>query len=214
MQSPSRMLVRLNLETRAQHPEADYPWLELMSLDVTRGRYIDQLVATYGFEAPVEAAYALTPQLGEVIQLRQRSRSGYIVEDLLTLGLGPSKIARLPQCRQVAPFRDPAEALGWLYVLERATLLHEAVRNHISHRMPTVSAWGYLSAYDSIASLRWQELGRALDDYAITPAASACIVAAARTAFACQRDWFATEPAVLARAAWASESSGTRFVRE
>ncbi|HEY5926502.1 MAG TPA: biliverdin-producing heme oxygenase [Kofleriaceae bacterium] len=208
------MLLRLHLETRAQHPEADFQWLELMSFDASHGRYIDQLVATYGFEAPVEAAYALTPHLCDVIQIRPRSRSGYIVEDLLALGLGPSTIARLPQCRQVAPFRDPAEALGWLYVLERATLLHEAVRDHIALRMRTVSAWRYLSAYAGVAGLRWQELGRALDAYAITPAASDYIVATARAAFRCQRDWFATEPAVIARAAWASESSGTRFVRD
>jgi heme oxygenase (biliverdin-IX-beta and delta-forming) len=214
MQSPSRMLMRLNLETRAQHPEADYPWLELMSLDATRGRYIDQLVATYGFEAPVEAALQLTPQLGEVIELRRRHRSGFIVEDLLSLGLTPAKIARLPQCRHIAPFRDPAEAFGWMYVLERATLLHESVRMHIALRMPTVSSWSYLSAYQNVAGQRWQDFGRALDDYAVTPASAEHVVAAARAAFACQRDWFATEPAQFARDGWATDSSGTRFIRD
>ena len=64
--------MRLNMETRAQHPEADYPWLELMSHDASRTGYVDQLVATYGFEAPVEAAFQLTPYLGQVIPLRPR----------------------------------------------------------------------------------------------------------------------------------------------
>lgn len=208
------MLTRLNLETRAQHPEADYPWLELMSIDATRWRYVDQLVATYGFEAPVEAALQLTPQLFEVIELRRRSRSGFIVEDLLALGLTPSKIARLPQCRHIVPFRDPAEAFGWMYVLERATLLHESVRMHIASRMPTVSGWSYLSAYQNVASQRWMDFGRALDDYAVTPASAEHVVAAARAAFTCQRDWFANESTQLARDAWATDSSGTRLVRD
>jgi len=155
---PSRMLTRLNLETRAHHPEADYPWLELVSLQASRAQYIDQLVATYGFEAPVEAALVLTPHLADVMVLRQRARSGLIVEDLLTLGFSPAKIARLPQCRRIAPFRDAAEALGWIYVLERSTLLHDTVRSHLASRIPTVSTWAYLSAYRSAgtsSASRW-----------------------------------------------------------
>jgi len=207
------MLMRLNLETRAQHPEADYPWLELMSLDSSRARYLDQLIATYGFEAPVEAALTLTPNIAEVIQLRPRSRSGLIVEDLLALGLTPSRIARLPQCKQIAPFRDPAEALGWMYVLERSTLLHETVRAHLATRMPMVSAWSYLTAYQGVAGQRWQEFGQALDGYAQSPSLGDQILAAARVAFDCLRDWFASEPARLARRAWDDESALTRYAR-
>lgn len=191
---PSRMLTRLNLETRAHHPEADYPWLELVSLQASRGQYIDQLVATYGFEAPVEAALALTPHIGDVMALRQRARSGLIVEDLLALGFSPAKIARLPQCRHIAPFRDAAEALGWIYVLERATLLHDTVRSQLASRIPTVSSWAYLSAYRGVATQRWQELGMVLDAFAIAPAAAEQVVAGARAAFDCLRDWLASEP--------------------
>jgi len=197
--------MRLNLETRVLHPEADYPWLELMSLDASRSRYLDQLLAVYGYEAPVEAALALTPGIGEAIQLRPRSRSGYIVEDLLALALTPSKIARLPQCKAVVPFRDPSEAFGWMYVLERSTLLHETVRSHLASRMPTVSAWNYLSAYHGVASLRWQDFGHTLDSYAVTPAIAEHIITAARAAFECLRDWFASEPARAARSAWEHE---------
>jgi len=205
--------MRLNMETRAEHPDADYPWLELMSLDASRSRYIDQLVATYGFDAPVEAALQLTPHLGEVVPFRHRPRSGLIVEDLLTLGLTPSKIARLPQCARIAPFRDAAEALGWMYVLERATLLHESVRTHIASHMPRVAAWSYLSAYQGTASLRWEELGRLFDAYAITPGASDQIVVAGRAAFKCQRDWFASDPARFARETWQREISA-RYARD
>jgi len=188
--------MRLNMETRAQHPDADGGWLELMSLDTTRPRYLYQLIATYGFEAPIESALAMTPQMGNVIQLRQRARSGFIVQDLLSLGLTPSRIARLPQCSQIVPFRDQSEALGWMYVLERATLLHDAIRRHLEARLPTVRAWSYLSAYDGIASARWAEFGYVLDEQ---PANADQIVAAARTAFDCHRRWFAIHEPVVAQ---------------
>jgi heme oxygenase len=208
------MLTRLNIETRSEHPEADYPWLEVMSLDTTRARYIDQLVATYGFEAPVEAALQLTPHLTEVIALRSRVRSGLIVEDLLALGLSPAKIARLPQCRSVVPFREIAEALGWLYVLERSTLLHETILSNLASRMPMTSGWRYLSVYRGVATARWLDFGRALDSYAITEAAGDQVITGALAAFDSQQKWLATEPARFAREAWDTTSSGTRQLRD
>lgn len=200
MQAPSQMLVRLNLETRADHPEADAPWLDMLAQEPTRLRYLDLLVATYGFEAPIEASLALTPQLAESVELRQRSRTGAIVQDLLALGMTPSKIARLPQCAQIVPFRDPAEALGWLYVAERTTLLHENIHRVLVVRMPYVSAWNYLTAYGGHAGLRWQELGEVLDAIATTPVLGDAVVSGARAAFACLRAWYAAEPAAMAHA--------------
>src|SRR5690348_2296810 len=114
MERSSTMLDRLDRETRAHHPDADSPWVSLLSTGLTRARYIDHLVAVYGFEAPLEAALALTPRARPVWQLRRRSRAGRLVQDLLALGLTPSHIARLPQCASFALFRDACEALGWV----------------------------------------------------------------------------------------------------
>ncbi len=199
--------MRLNMETRAEHPEADNAWLELMSVDATRIQYFDQLVATYGFESPVEAAFSMTSRLADVVALRERARSQYLVDDLLALGMTAVKIAQLPLCRRVEPFRDPAEAFGWMYVLERATLLHDGVRSHIALRLPTVSGWSYLSAYRGIASARWQELGSALDAYATTAAKGDDIIAAARMAFGTLHEWIASRPALSAREAWNTTGS-------
>lgn len=189
MQPASSMVMRLNTETRHEHSRADAPWLDLMGIDVTRGRYLDALAAIYGFEAPIEAALALTPRVAALLQLRHRARSGLIVQDLLALGLSPSKIARLPQC-SLAPFHDPAEALGWMYVVERATLLHDAVRRYLEGKLPATAAFGYLSAYEGVAGSRWHELGRVIDEVALLPTAPEHILTATRRAFVCQREWF------------------------
>lgn len=194
MHLPSQMLTGLHMETRALHPGADAPWVELMSIEATRERYVSTLLAMYGFEAPIESAVALTPGMNSVIQLRQRARTGFIVQDLLALGFTPSRIARLPQCGRVVAFRDSPEALGWLYVVERSTLLHNTVRHHLEARLPNVNAWSYLSAYDGVASLRWHELGQALDFVATTTETGGDqIVANARQAFTTLHEWIANE---------------------
>jgi heme oxygenase len=196
------MLIRLDMATRVQHASADEPWLDLMINDATRAGYMAQLRKTYGFEAPLEAALAYTPELSGVLDLRPRARVGLIAQDLLALGLLPGDVAQLPQYLEITPFRSTAEALGWLYVAERATLLHAYVQQHLLARFPDLApATAYLRAYEGHVGLRWHELGCVLDDVARDDAIATQVVDAAHDAFAHQRCWQRGERAVLARGA-------------
>jgi heme oxygenase len=188
MQRLSRTLIHLNISTREHHSAADAPWLDLMVPTVDRHAYMRQLIHVYSFEAPLEAAFRYTPGLATVVALRVRKRSGLIVQDLMRLGLGPARIAGLDQ--RFATFSSPAEALGWMYVVERATLLHGAVRSYLAqHLLDVNTAWSYLSAYDGVAAARWSDLGNALDVIATTPDVKRQILHAARQGFRALRDW-------------------------
>jgi len=202
MEQVSKVLLRLELETRAHHPDADEPWRQLQRSTITRADYIRQLVSVYGFEAPLEAACAYTPNLRLVIDLRERSRAGKLVQDLLALGASASELAQLPQCLPIAPFTAPIEALGWMYVSERATLQFDAVRRQLRAQLPeTETACAYLSAYDGVAAARWQDLGRVLDGVARTDRLLGELVAAAHAAFRCLIAWQHDERVPLASTA-------------
>ena len=153
----STAVMRLNLETRSFHDAADEGWLALLARDVTRSDYQRQLVTVYGFEGPLEAAFAYTPNLKLFVDLRQRSRAGLIAKDLLALGLRANAIATIPQCL-LAPFSGPVEALGWMYVAERATLLHERARRHLVARSPTAR---YLRVHRRVSGRGRRALERA-----------------------------------------------------
>src|SRR4051794_26032990 len=116
----SKTLVRIDVETRAFHREADAMWLELVAPGRTPSRfnYMHQLVAMYGFDAPLEAALAYTPHLATFLDVTRWFRSGHLAQDLLNIGLSPKAIADLRQC-MIAPFASVAEACGWLYVHQR-----------------------------------------------------------------------------------------------
>src|SRR5262245_27053134 len=122
MNAPSRMLMQLNIETRVHHSAIDSTWLDVMSPHLAATHYTRLLARAYGFEAPLEAALAYTRGLGTLIDLRERARAGLLAQDLLALGLSPAQVTDLPQCTELAPFRSAFEALGWMYVAERATL--------------------------------------------------------------------------------------------
>jgi heme oxygenase len=193
----SRALLQLNIATRSYHVDADTPWLELMVPSVGVERYIGHLVKVYGFEAPIESAFRYTPGLASRIDLRARTRAGLLAHDLMRLGMTASQIAQLPQ--RCTTFGSVTEAMGWLYVIERSTLLHAGVLRYLTQRLPEVTyASSYLSAYDGMASLRWNELGLAFDSVAASGAVTRQVVLAASHAFCALREWFDKSDAMRA----------------
>jgi heme oxygenase (biliverdin-IX-beta and delta-forming) len=196
----SAALMRLNLETRAFHEAADEGWRSLMTPTVSRSQYVTQLVRVHGFEGPLEAALAYTRNLDLVIDIHERFRAGFIAQDLLAMGFRPLEIARLPQC-DIAPFGSPLEALGWTYVSERATLVHDEVRRHLSVRLPEVKdATVYLSSSEHHVGARWQDFGRRVEHAVRSPRMFDELLAGATAAFREWIDW-STRAHVLQRQA-------------
>jgi heme oxygenase len=187
----SGLLLRLNATTRQWHAEVDEPWLGLIDPTVTRADYLAQLVRTYGFVAPFESACKYTPGLDRVLDFRQLTRAGMIAQDLLALGLSPSQVAIVPQCCSITTYRGVPEALGWLYVIERATLLHHGIRRHLLSRMPDlVHACAYLSSGGDRAADQWAHFGRLLDRAGAAPEDAEQIFDAAHDAFHAVAEWF------------------------
>ena len=185
----SGLLMRLNVATRRWHADVDESWLDLLSPTVSRADYLAQLVRTYGFVAPFESACKYTPFLERALDFRPRA--GLIAQDLLSLGLAPAQIATIPQCHAMTTFRDVREAIGWLYVVERATLLHDGIRRHLVARLPELAnACAYLSAFDGRVGEHWNTFGRTLDRVGAKPDAALEIMAAANAGFACMKQWF------------------------
>jgi heme oxygenase len=184
------MLMRLNMETRAHHGAVDGVWLDLLSPRVTVTQYIALLARGYGFEAPLEGALAYTRQVGSLINLRERARAGMLAQDLLALGFSPVQLTELAQCTDIEPFKSPLEALGWMYVAERTTLLFAQLHRALRRHLPEVSgACAYLACYDGLASARWLGLGRVLDQVTERDDEVEEVLAGAHAGFDCQRRW-------------------------
>jgi heme oxygenase len=197
----STSVVRLNFETRIHHDAADLFLRSLLVPKVTCTEYIDRLATAYGFMAPFEAACAYTRGLRDLLDLRARSRAGALAEDLLELGLTPSELSAVPHCFPLAPFASCIEALGWVYVVERETLIHETVRRHVVAELPEVrGATAYLTSYRDVAGARWHELGRVLDATVGNDQREE-LVAAAHAGFRCLLDWYSQPRYELARGA-------------
>ena len=195
MPHPSVMIERLNGETRSFHPDTEADFDVLFSTDATVAHYRAYLIGAYSFEAPLEAMLSMTPNLDLMLDVRERQKAGYLAQDLLALGMRPAELAAIPQCLAIPQFTGAAEALGWMFVIERMTLAHSIIRRHLATRMPREinRASAYLSCYTGVVGTRWRHFGATLDLVARHATIADRIVAAALDAFATQRQWYAIE---------------------
>ena len=198
MPNASWMITRLNDETSVHHVDADSDFDILFRDDASSANYLVFLMRVYGFEAPLESALSMTPGFDLVLDLRSRQKAGLLAQDMLALGLRPAEVAEVPQCMTIPQFHGAAEALGWMYVVERATLAHSVIRRHLLTKLPREMnrASSYLECYSSVVGTRWREFGVALDEIgrgAPHPTMADRIVAAANDAFLAQRRWITHE---------------------
>jgi heme oxygenase len=148
-------------------------------------------VRTFGFVAPYEAACRYAPDIEGVLGGRQVSRAGLIAQDLLTLGLTPAQVARVRQCSSITTFRSVREALGWMYVIERATLLQDGIRRHLLICLSEIQeACAYLTAFDGRVGDHWNDFGRMLEHASQGSETADEIIGAAHAGFACAQQWF------------------------
>ncbi|MDB4954966.1 MAG: hypothetical protein JWO36_2535 [Myxococcales bacterium] len=189
MQQTSWMLDHLAHETRVHHAAADGDRLAAMERP-TEQSYRAFLSRVYCFEAPLEAAFAATTGFNAGL-VQTHTRTKRLAADLEAIGVAAGGLDMGP----TLGFGDVADALGWMYVLQRNTLLHGLIFRQLQSRIGSVveKANSYLTAHENTAGARLRELGIALDTTARRTYIAARIVHAAGEAFRCQRQWYACE---------------------
>ena len=186
MQQTSWIVARLIEETRVHHADAAGDRLAVMQKP-TEESYRAFLCHVYGFEAPLEARFTAMSGFDGGL-LHTHMKSGHLVADLDALGVIAGGLEWAPTVIR----DDVAEALAWMYVLERNTLFHGLMFRHLAAKLPGTMqrAGAYLTAHESIGG-RLRELGAVLDHSARRTQNADRMVRAANEAFRYQRQWYA-----------------------
>jgi len=183
----SRVVTRLDAALQGTAKISDIRWWTLVA-SATVERYRRHLSDIYGFEAAFEAAIAYTPGLVQVMGHKPVTRAGLVATDLLNLGMTPHEIANLPQSA-IAPFHDPAIALGWWYVVDKSTRTFSDWYERLAIQMPGCDAFAYLSSMRD-ADDHWVQLGQLLDRIATTAEVEAAVTQGVHQAVQAERTWY------------------------
>ena len=193
--NPPWMLVRLALETSVHHGAADDDRLAALSITSTPA-YRAFLVRVFGFESIVEETVMRFAEL-DLHFVRDHARSHQLRRDLMLLGMSEREIGICP--RASIAIRTPGEALGWMFVLERHTLVAGLLCRQIQQVVGSDVPIAYLGAGGPTPGARFRRFGEKLGDLAQTYR-PALIVDGAANAFRAQRQWYRTkDPAELPR---------------
>ena len=159
----STMLERLDRETSSHHGIAETDRMRLLA-DPSPAGYRRFLAIVYRFRYAVERALVLVDDL-PIAFVYAGLESGRLGDSLMTLGLDAEvRTVLARECAVPKRFKDAIDALGWLYVVDRAFL--------------------------KTRSNRRAELGRVLENVAGRRDAASQIVFHARQAFERQHQWF------------------------
>ena len=183
------MVLRLALETRQHHAPADADRIALMDVR-SDAEYRRHLARIYGFETAVEHALDTVSGLEQEVTA-PRKKAERLRQDLAALGMTAKQLDELPRC--VVTIKSPAQAIGWMFVVERLTLLSGLVRRHLEAQLPDVMqrASAYLGAYGDKTGAMFREFGEYCARQGRRSASEpAAIVAAANGAFVRQLRWF------------------------
>lgn len=185
----SWMLAHLAQQTQPLHAAADGDRLVLMERSTVE-RYRTLVTQIYCFEAPVEAACVATAGFPERF-LRTHAKCQALAADLEALGIAAREAVPVDGPR----FDSAAEALAWVWVLHRNTLLHGLIYRYLASKLPETmrKAGSYLSAFEGRAGALMRELGDALDEHARRASIAERMVAAARDAFRIQHQWYSCD---------------------
>ena len=183
------MLVRLALETRQHHAEADADRLALMEVRAA-SEYRAFLARIYGFEVAVETAVEHLPEPDRTFFLT-RAKRGQLINDLVALGMSEVEIEMLPVCG--VRITSVAQALGWMFVVERQSLLAGLISRHLERTCPAwiARAGSYLGLYAESTGARFRAFGAACCEHVKRSSAQpGPIASAANEAFRVQHKWY------------------------
>lgn len=189
-----RLIERLQAETASFHAEADADAGHLFG-DVTAAEYKRYLAKTYGFVLPVEQALLATKGLERVIDTRRFNKHELLRRDLRGWHMSPADIDRIPTCT-VPVLGGVEEALGWAFVVERATLSHGNLFRHLASVVPGDVAFtsSYLKCYVGTIGEMWKSFGDALEVAAPTDDRAKRVVDGATAAYRALRSFSLGQP--------------------
>ena len=160
------ILKRLRTETSERHAGLEQS-MPVMNPNLSRSDYRALLEVFFGYYAPLEARLGASPVWAELaFDFAARRKVPRLEQDLVALGLTAEELTRLPRCAEL-PELDTvlgcsgARVLGFLYVIEGATLGGQVITRHLlaTHGITPETGGAFFAGYGAETGPQWQAFG-------------------------------------------------------
>lgn len=183
---------RLKRETWPLHERLEQR-LNLLGPHITEAGYRRLILDFWGNYHPLESPLANLPGLhASIPDLDWRFKKPLLETDLRHLGHSPDTIARMSVCEDLPLLQCLPSALGYLYVLEGATLGGQVISRHLrlSLGLDAHNGAAFLWGYGEQTGAMWRSFGERLASAgAAMGPGEARMVEAARATFESLERW-------------------------
>lgn len=192
---------RLRAATASAHARLEAA-LDIGAHCADRPTYRTLVARFWGIYAPLEAALRGLDWDALDIDFAARSKTSWLVEDLMLMGLGPQDMASLPRAKRLPRIEDYADALGVLYVTEGASLGGQIISRQLETQLAITRSTGgrFFSSYGSEVGEKWRRYVATLEAFGDSPAIAVRIEGAALETFACFEAWLQSPVAATSSA--------------
>lgn len=189
--APGPLLQLLRQETSAAHQQMEDK-VRIQDRLKNRDGYRDLLEKFLGWYEPMEDKISqVTARDAETsgLNLDERRKTGWLVDDLKALNLDDAAIRALPRCAALPEVTDPSQAIGCLYVMEGATLGGRHISAMMQGSAVPAEARHFFGSYGAETGEKWKQFIAALENFGRAGGDSTKIAAAAKASFASMEAW-------------------------
>ncbi len=156
-----------------------------------RASYRALLGEFLGIYEPLERELAAVEWDGLGIDFPRRTKTQWLRDDLLALGLSPREIAALPRAAQLPSILRPADGFGVLYVLEGASLGGQLILRQVKPALSVTEKAGasFFTSYGAEIGEYWRDFTSAMDAYGDSDTRVDAMERAALATFDCFLQW-------------------------
>lgn len=151
------ILKRLRTETRERHADLDQR-LPLVEPRLSRNDYRTILEGFYGYYAPLEVKLFTSNVWAELtFDFTGRQKVPRLENDLVALGKTAEELTRLPRCTELPKLDSIPRVLGYLYVIEGATLGGQVISRHLRANLAITPETGgaFFAGYGAATGAQW-----------------------------------------------------------
>ena len=147
---------RLKTETAPLHDKIEQSFLlkKIIQQKMTREEYPLLIKQFYGFIKPCES---LINSLPCKAILNNREKTAFLEQDLQVLGVPKNNLSSLPQCKRIPTLTEHEHVLGYLYVMEGATLGGQVIGGILKNQLQITPHHGgkFFNSYGNNTKNMW-----------------------------------------------------------
>jgi heme oxygenase len=163
------ILTKIREKTMENHDDFTSWANKILNGTITPDEYKYVLKTFYGFYYPLEQKITGLQEWQSMdFNIENRRKAPFLLKDMKSMGISDAEISDIPMCDDLPEINNLSQALGCMYVVERATLGGQIVAKKLNDIFGFDQEKGaaFFNSYGQEVRPMWKSFGDLINNYA------------------------------------------------